>query len=125
MRRLERDIFQAAVVKAGVYDSGLPKINIVQRTAMELTAVKGTVAKIDIPIDTAYCKGAEIEYGVTAILPIREAVKCYPVKKGIAEKARRKAVFCRLIVKLLVDHFSPVVHFIAVLSIADFGVSMR
>ena len=74
-------------------DSGLPKINIVQRTAMELTAVKGTVAKIDISIDTAYCKGAEIEYGVTAILPIREAVKCYPVKKGVAEKPAGKPSF--------------------------------
>ena len=75
---------------------------------MELTAVKGAVAKIDISIDTAYCKGAEIEYGVTAILPIREAVKCYPVKKGIAEKSRRKAVFCRLIVKLRQRAYSGV-----------------
>lgn len=68
-------------MKAGVCDGGFAKIDVVHLTAMELTTIKGTVSKIDISIDAAYRKGAEVEYGVAAVLRVREAVERYPVEK--------------------------------------------
>ena len=109
-------------MKTGVRDGGFAKIDIAHLAAMKFTTPKIAVSKIDISIDTANRKGAEIENGVAAVLRVREAVERYPVEKGIAEKTGWKTVFRRLVVELLADDFSSVSRFIAVLTVAGFGI---
>ena len=112
-------------MKAGVVDNCLRKINGVQLATMELPSANGTVAKIDVSIDAADGKGADIKHRISAVLCVRDAVERYPLEERISEKARRKTILCCLVIESLVDNFSSIEYFIAVLSIAGFRVLLR
>lgn len=99
---LERYVLQSAVVEMGVCDGRMEKRHILHGAAMKFGTGKGCPIKGGL-FDPAYGKGAVAEPGKVKIRMIGYAVERHPVKIGFTEKARRKTVLCRPVVKPLVN----------------------
>ena len=89
-------------MEMGVCDGRMEKRHILHGAAMKFGTGKGCPVKGGL-FDPAYGKGAVAEPGKVKIRMIGYAVERHPVKIGFTEKARRKTVLCRPVVKPLVN----------------------